>query len=97
MPGPSATSRPLLCGPEPARYQTQLLAGIQKSKDTMGQPDRTDGRREERVGKTGGGAAPSGAEGTWMGHLASDSSSTSTSWYNLQKSLSKAGPQCPHV
>lgn len=45
MPRPSATSRPLLCGPKPDKYQTQLLVGIPESKDTMGQPDRTAGAR----------------------------------------------------
>lgn len=80
MPGPSATSRPLLCGPKPARHQAQLLAGIQKSKDTMGQPDRTDGRHQERAGKAEVKVAHSGAEGTWMGHLASGSRSITASW-----------------
>lgn len=80
MPGPSATSRPLLCGPKPARYQTQLLAGIQKSKDSVAQPDRTDGRRQECAGKAEVRVAHSGAEGTWMGHLAFGSRSITASW-----------------
>lgn len=80
MPGPSATSRPLLCGPTPARHQARLLAGIQKGKDTLGQPDRIDGRPQERAGEAEVRVAHSGAEGTWMGHLASGSRSVAASW-----------------
>lgn len=43
----------LLCVPKPAGCQTQKVAGIQESKDTTGQPDRTDGRRWECAGMAG--------------------------------------------